>query len=186
MNRKTLLVLAGAVALTACASNAARKDSVSEIPLAPTSPSADAQPTQAPPPAEPPAAADARADAACGFARVHFDFDSAILRGDAREALSVAAKCIGDKKLVAVTVEGHCDDRGTEAYNLALGRRRADAVRAYLKQLGVGAHLNVVSFGKAYPVASGEDEGAWRENRRAEFRTPGEKLSDGASVAPRT
>jgi peptidoglycan-associated lipoprotein len=186
VNHRLLTLVALSAAAIACAGNAARRDSVTEIPKA------DAQTTTA---ATTPAPADSSAtaaetagasaeNAACGFARVHFGFDSATLESDAREALVATAKCIGDKKLVAVTVEGHCDDRGTEAYNLALGQRRADAVRAYLENLGVHAQLKVVSFGKAYPIATGETESAWKENRRAEFRAPGEKLSDGQSTAP--
>jgi len=182
MNQRPFHLVAIAAAAIACAGNAARKDAVTEVPKD-EKPVAAAEAT----PAEttPASVADASADAACGFARVHFGFDSATLDADAREALVAAAKCIGDKKLVAVTVEGHCDDRGTEAYNLALGQRRADSVRSYLEKLGVAAQLRVVSFGKAYPIATGETEAAWRENRRAEFRTPGEKLSDGQSTAPR-
>ncbi|HUL60328.1 MAG TPA: OmpA family protein [Anaeromyxobacteraceae bacterium] len=181
MNRR-LLPLA-VIAAAACAGNAARRDTVTEVPKA-DAPSAAATPAAPADAGVQDASAASSADDACGFARVHFGFDSATLDGEAREALVAAAKCIGDKKLVAVTVEGHCDDRGTEAYNLALGQRRADAVRSYLENLGIHTQIRVVSFGKAYPVAAGETESAWKENRRAEFRTPGQKLSDGQSAAP--
>ena len=71
-----------------------------------------------------------------------------------------------------VTVEGHCDERGSEEYNLALGDRRANAVRRYLIDLGVPAsRLRTVSFGEARPAVPGHDENAWRYNRRAEFKS---------------
>ncbi len=81
-------------------------------------------------------------------------------------------------------IEGHADDRGTEAYNIALGQRRAEGVRGYLKQLGVGAKVEAVSFGEAYPIDRHETEQAWYQNRRAELRSPGEQLSDGVRVVP--
>jgi peptidoglycan-associated lipoprotein len=69
-----------------------------------------------------------------------------------------------------VTLEGHCDDRGSEEYNLALGERRASAVKRYLVDLGVSAsRLRTVSFGEAKPSAAGHDESAWKWNRRVEF-----------------
>ena len=68
-------------------------------------------------------------------------------------------------------MEGHCDERGSEEYNLALGERRANAVRQYLVNLGVtNSTLDTVSFGESKPAVQGHDESAWRWNRRAEFR----------------
>jgi peptidoglycan-associated lipoprotein len=69
-----------------------------------------------------------------------------------------------------ITIEGHCDERGSEEYNLALGERRAAAVRQYLVDSGVSAgKLDTVSFGEAKPAVQGHDESAWRWNRRGEF-----------------
>jgi peptidoglycan-associated lipoprotein len=82
-----------------------------------------------------------------------------------------------------VVIEGHADERGTTEYNMALGSRRADTVRAYLKDLGVGAVLTTISFGKELPLVGGTGEEAWRQNRRAELRLPGDKRSDGFKVA---
>ena len=79
-------------------------------------------------------------------------------------------------------VEGHTDERGTTAYNLALGGRRADAVRTYLRDLGVTAGLETISFGKELPLASGAGEEAWSQNRRAELKLPGDRRSDGVQV----
>jgi len=69
-----------------------------------------------------------------------------------------------------VVIEGHCDERGSEEYNLALGERRADAVRRYMTDLGVpGGRMSTVSFGESRPAVQGHDESAWRYNRRADF-----------------
>jgi peptidoglycan-associated lipoprotein len=70
-----------------------------------------------------------------------------------------------------VTIEGHCDERGTVEYNLALGQRRADATRSYLVDLGIeSSRLSTISYGEERPFEMGHDETAWHENRRAHFR----------------
>jgi peptidoglycan-associated lipoprotein len=122
---------------------------------------------------------------ACSLDRVHFAFDSALLDDAARGELKAAAACLSDRRPVDLLVEGHCDERGTAAYNLALGNRRAVAVTRYLADLGVKVPMTTISFGKELPIAKGHDEGAWSENRRAELKLPGEKRSDGAQVASR-
>ena len=100
---------------------------------------------------------------------VYFDFDSAVLRDDARAALKKNAEVIRSAGNAVITIEGHTDERGTEEYNLALGERRADAVRAYLVDLGIpNSRLRTVSFGEAKPAVMGHDEAAWKWNRRAE------------------
>ena len=72
----------------------------------------------------------------------------------------------------SVTIEGHCDERGDEEYNLALGERRASSVKRYLQNLGVASgSMRTMSYGEAKPAVQGHDESAWRWNRRAEFRT---------------
>lgn len=121
----------------------------------------------------------------CGLVRVRFAFDSAQLDASAMKSLREDAECIARRKPVALLVEGHCDERGTTQYNIALGARRADAVRKYLADLGVKAKLDTVSFGKELPVAQGEGESSWSQNRRAELRLPGDKRSDGQLVAGR-
>jgi peptidoglycan-associated lipoprotein len=124
-------------------------------------------------------------EASCSLARVHFAFDSAQLDAGARAALQEAATCLEQRRPVSVTVEGHTDERGTTAYNLALGNRRADSVRGYLKDLGVRAGLTIISFGKELPLVSGAGEASWSQNRRTELRLPGERRSDGQQVAIR-
>jgi len=71
---------------------------------------------------------------------------------------------------VRVTVEGHCDERGTNEYNMALGDRRADSAKDFLVNLGIGAdRLNAISYGEERPIAMGQNEASWAKNRRAQF-----------------
>jgi len=97
-----------------------------------------------------------------------FDFDKYNVRDDARAALNADGKLLADNKDVRVMVEGHCDERGTVEYNLALGQKRADAAKDYLVKYGVDAgRLSTISYGKERPFAQGHDETAWSQNRRA-------------------
>ena len=102
---------------------------------------------------------------------VLFDYDSSAIRSDQRVVLQGNATKIGQNaSWKMITIEGHCDERGSEEYNLALGERRADAVKQYLVDSGVsGAKLDTVSFGEAKAAVQGHDESAWKWNRRAEF-----------------
>jgi len=102
---------------------------------------------------------------------VYFDFDRAEVRSDARSALQSNANAIkGNPGWGVVVLEGNCDERGSDEYNLALGSRRANAVKRYLVDLGVPAsRLRTVSFGKDKPAVQGHNESAWRYNRRVEF-----------------
>jgi len=101
---------------------------------------------------------------------VLFDYDSSAIRSDQRVVLQGNASKIGQNSWKMIVVEGHCDERGSEEYNLALGERRAAAVKQYLVDSGVsGAKLDTVSFGEAKAAVQGHDESAWKWNRRAEF-----------------
>jgi peptidoglycan-associated lipoprotein len=101
---------------------------------------------------------------------VFFDYDKYELRSDARALLQENARLLKEKG-ANVVLEGHCDERGTEEYNLALGERRAGAVRAYLADLGVGSSMmSTISYGEEKPFAMGHDESAWSQNRRVHFR----------------
>jgi peptidoglycan-associated lipoprotein len=101
---------------------------------------------------------------------VYFDFDRADVRSDAQQTLTANAARIREAGGLAVRIEGHCDERGTVEYNLALGDRRARAVRESLVSMGVsGARLRTISYGKERPADPGHSESAWAQNRRAEF-----------------
>jgi len=105
------------------------------------------------------------------FETVYFDFDRADLRQDARNALTKNAEILlKTKKADKIKIEGHCDERGSAEYNLALGERRAISALQYLVTLGVQAdRLSIISYGKEKPAVQGNDEGAWAKNRRAEI-----------------
>jgi peptidoglycan-associated lipoprotein len=101
---------------------------------------------------------------------VFFDYDSSDLSPEAQRALDENAATIKKYPSWAVTIEGHCDERGTAEYNLALGERRSVAARAYLVSLGIPAdRVRTVSYGKEFPFDPGHDEAAFRKNRRAHF-----------------
>lgn len=101
---------------------------------------------------------------------IYFALDSTEIRGEFRSGLEVGAMGLKESG-ASVTIEGHCDERGSEEYNFALGERRAGAVRKYLFNLGVPMNqMTVVSYGEAQPAQSGRGESAWRLNRRAEFK----------------
>jgi len=101
---------------------------------------------------------------------VMFEFDSSELSSSAQKTLEENAAVLKKYGTWAVTIEGHCDERGTAEYNLALGERRAVAARAYLVSLGIPSdRLRTVSYGKEFPFDPGHDEAAWSKNRRAHF-----------------
>jgi peptidoglycan-associated lipoprotein len=99
-----------------------------------------------------------------------FDYDQADLREDARSALAANSEWLKKYPSVQILMEGHCDERGTAAYNLALGERRANAAKDYLGSLGVdGSRLRTVSYGKERPFCTESSESCWQQNRRAHF-----------------
>ncbi|HOW86171.1 MAG TPA: peptidoglycan-associated lipoprotein Pal [Candidatus Aminicenantes bacterium] len=101
---------------------------------------------------------------------IYFDYDRAIVRDDARAVLDGNAAWLKKFKTAKIMVEGHCDERGTEEYNLALGEKRAKAAQDYLLSTGVAAdRLKIISYGKSQPINPGHDESAWQMNRRAQF-----------------
>ncbi len=86
--------------------------------------------------------------------------------------LDESARCLREQPGLKVTIEGHCDERGTAEYNLALGERRAASTRKYLQKLGVDvSRVKILSYGEEQPMNNGSSESAWSENRRAEFKT---------------
>jgi peptidoglycan-associated lipoprotein len=153
MKLKIVMTLAAALLLGACASDE-------------EAPTADASGTGGGTAGQPPAGSVEEFQVNIGD-RVFFDYDSYELRPDAQDTLQQQASWLQQYGQYSVTIEGHCDERGTREYNLALGERRANAVRNYLVALGVdGNRIQTISYGKERPAVEGHDEVAWSQNRR--------------------
>ncbi len=105
-----------------------------------------------------------------GLKTVYFDFDKSNLRDDQQSILQGNGDFLKTNSGVRVVIEGHCDERGTNEYNMALGDRRARTAKNYLINLGIDPNrLNTISYGEERPVASCHDESCWWQNRRDEF-----------------
>jgi peptidoglycan-associated lipoprotein len=101
---------------------------------------------------------------------IYFDFDSSALGDMAKEVLSRKAEWLRMTPDASIIIEGHCDERGTSAYNIALGDRRAESAKAFLLDLGINAsQLTTISYGEERPVDTGKNEESWAKNRRAHF-----------------
>lgn len=169
---KGLVVALGAVAVMAA--GCAKEEVVKK-----DEPVVEQQTVEAPAPApvEAPAPAPvvqeevaAKASEVVQLETVYFDFDKSDLRQDTRDILSKNAEALLRSADARIKIEGHCDERGSDEYNLALGDRRAKSVAQYLINLGVGADkISTISFGKEKPAVEGSNEAAWAKNRRAEF-----------------
>ncbi len=110
-------------------------------------------------------------DGSSALQRIHFDFDQYVLTDSAKQILAGNAELMKAAPGVAVKIEGHCDERGSDEYNLALGEKRALATKNYLVSLGVPAgDLSVISYGEEMPLDPAKTEEAWAKNRRAEFK----------------
>ena len=139
-----------------------------EEPPPTTAPPAPA-PAPNPPPPPPPEPAPRPVEAP-QLSDIFFDYDSFDLRDDARGTLDGNGQILMRNTGVKVTIEGHCDERGTVDYNLALGERRAQAAKDFLVSFGVGAdRLLTISYGENRPFSTGSDEAAFSQNRRAHF-----------------
>lgn len=104
------------------------------------------------------------------FAPVYFDYDSSQVADTERSKIEAVSQHLKQNDAHAVIIEGNCDERGSNEYNLALGERRAQAIRAYLAGLGIGAdRIQTKSYGEEKPVNPGHDDAAWAANRRGEF-----------------
>lgn len=105
-----------------------------------------------------------------GLGDIFFDFDKYNIRGDAQPVLDGNGRVLRSEQKKSVLIEGHCDERGTMAYNLVLGEKRAKAAKRYLEELGVpGARLRTISYGEIRPFCKEHNEGCWQKNRRAHF-----------------
>ena len=101
---------------------------------------------------------------------IFFEFDSSALLAEAQVILKKKAEWLINNPDVTVTIEGHCDERGTNEYNLALGDRRAESIKTFLMDLGIaGSRLTCISYGEERPVDPGHNEEAWAKNRRGHF-----------------
>ncbi|OGD13410.1 MAG: peptidoglycan-associated lipoprotein [Candidatus Aminicenantes bacterium RBG_16_66_30] len=101
---------------------------------------------------------------------IYFDYDRALVRDDARAVLDGNAAWLKQFRTAKILVEGHCDERGTEEYNLALGEKRAKSAQDYLLSMGIASdRIKIISYGKSQPIDPGHDESAWQMNRRAQF-----------------
>lgn len=106
-----------------------------------------------------------------GLERIYFDFDQFTLSDEARATLTQNAEYLKANSGLKVVIEGHCDERGSDEYNLALGESRALAAKNYLVSLGIPAQrLSVISYGEEKPLDTRKSENAWATNRRAEFK----------------
>ena len=102
---------------------------------------------------------------------VYFDYDRAYIRTDAAASLQGNAAYLKQSSGASVVIEGHCDNRGTNEYNLALGQRRADSSRDYMANLGIDRNrMRTTSYGEEKPVCYQNEESCWQRNRRADFR----------------
>jgi peptidoglycan-associated lipoprotein len=108
---------------------------------------------------------------AAGLNRIVFEFDQFTLSAEARDILAQNADYMKANPGLKVRIEGHCDERGSDEYNLALGERRASATKSYMVSLGIDPNrLSIISYGEELPLDPGRSESAWAKNRRAEFK----------------
>lgn len=187
--RSLILLLAVAVALSACH----KKAPVTAAQIAPEVPPPAPAAAPAPPAAPKPAPAydpwSGDLDAINAYilehgllGDVYFEYDRAELRAEAREQLAKNSRFLGEHPDFVVAIEGHCDERGTSEYNLALGHSRAYSAKEYLGQLGTDAgRLQTISYGKERPVCTEGGEDCWWRNRRARFVVVGRAAAGRAS-----
>ena len=156
------ITVCSAVALSACS-----KKAPAELPPAPQTSSAPTTPAPRPTGAVPGTQEHFR-QVMAGRDTIYFDTDMFNIDAQDQTALREQANYLTQYPNIRATIEGHCDERGTREYNLALGERRANAAKDYLVSLGVpAARLTTISYGKERPVALGSNEAAWAQNRRA-------------------
>ncbi|WP_068073699.1 peptidoglycan-associated lipoprotein Pal [Novosphingobium lentum] len=155
-------VIAGSLALAACGAKAPKQ--------LPPEPGTGSTTTTMPPagPTAPVPGSQADFVASVASDTIHFDTDRFNIDTASMATLQSQAQWLGRYPAKRVTLEGHCDERGTRDYNIALGERRANSAKNYLVSLGVdAARITTVSYGKERPIALGSDEASWAQNRRA-------------------
>jgi len=175
--KKSFALLAITVAVSACSSTPPADPAVSQAPQTPPGAATESTPAAAATASTAPAASTSTsgvnvpADGALTAKRsVYFDYDSTSVKDEYRPVISAHAKNLAQDRARHVTVEGNTDERGSREYNLALGQRRAEAVKQGLTLMGVPAtQIETVSFGEEKPRDAGENEAAFAENRRADI-----------------
>jgi peptidoglycan-associated lipoprotein len=156
--------LLAAALLGGCAKKKPMAEAAPPPPAETPAPAPAPEPTPPPPAAEPEPVKPVQDQ----LADVFYAFDSSELSAESQAKLDADAKVLSDNPNAQLTIEGHCDERGTVEYNLALGDRRAQAAKDYLVRFGVAAsRLSTISYGEERPFAEGHDETAWSQNRRA-------------------
>jgi peptidoglycan-associated lipoprotein len=170
----TVLLLAGLIAVAGCASKTTPQPEPAPAPAPAPMPTTDvsqqptvkgieSQPIQSGPVAD--------HQAVAGLERVYFAYNEFTLDEQARVTLEQNAVFLRKNPALKLVVEGHCDERGSDEYNLALGERRAAAARNYLVSLGIAVdRLSIISYGEEKPLVAASNEEAWAKNRRAEFK----------------
>ena len=183
--QRTIAIASVCLVLGLAAAACGKKDPV-VTPPPPVPPAAPAAPPSPPAPPAPPTAAPtpraltedeifaqkslAQLNSEQPLGAVFFDLDNATIKDEGKQTLATNATWLKRWSNTRISIEGHCDERGTPEYNLALGERRANAVKAYLVELGVpGDRMVVVSKGKESPFCTEKGEDCWRQNRRGHF-----------------
>lgn len=165
---KRLMVLATILSLVAVAGCGGKK-AVEPTPTEPTTAPPVEEPRETP--VETPTSGDTDMSP-ISLSDAFFDFDQYNLTAESKGTLEANAREMKRVSSASITIEGHCDERGTKAYNLALGEKRAGAAKDYLVSLGVTAsRISTISYGKERPFDTGHSESAWAKNRRAHFVT---------------
>ncbi len=155
-----VFLFASLVVHSACTKDAATEDSTLK-----------SKPSQSTEVAAPPSTTEVAKDSAAAFSPIYFAFDSSAVESNYHDELQKLAEQLKTKASAKVQVEGNCDERGSNQYNLALGARRAEAVKAKLVQMGASdSNVTTISYGKEKPVAEGHTEEDWQKNRRADLK----------------
>lgn len=159
--------LAFAVAAIALVAGCKGKQNKSDVESTPLAPGVDSSVSSSPMNFNP---TGSDSGEIAGLSTIHFDYDKSNLNGDSKKKIQGNADWMKKNAGVKLQIEGHCDARGSQEYNIALGERRANAVKGYMVSLGIPAdRLSTISYGKDKPLVQGDDEAAYSKNRRANF-----------------
>jgi peptidoglycan-associated lipoprotein len=174
--KNAVLCIALAGLLAACGSTEVKKDVPVVDRTTPQQPTGSPTGSTTSGVTNPPIASTALTDPGLTKRSVYFDYDSNAVKDEYRGVVQAHSKFMAEKRDTTARIEGNCDERGSREYNLALGQRRAEAVKKVMTVLGVPeGRIETVSYGEEKPMAPGHDEAAWAQNRRADIKYSGEK-----------